>query len=339
MKTLDNKIVNTILHRCPIHNINNIKNLNIYNTQSNNSILFNAEAEYFILKPKGRIAYLWFTYYKKDFLAILIIMNNKNINDKSNEFYKLDINFDNTLCYNNVLLYGYYFKHHKQFNYFIIENIFNFNIFNTLIHSHTYNYSYDNKLTLFNDIMPKIYNSHLDHVKIPIIETKLDNIYKIINTLNYDIYSINVYSKNKYLGTFNINNNNINNKNKKVTCTFKIVACVNQDLYNLIIINNNTEEFYDLALIDSYKISIFMNKLFRNIKENKNLDLLEESDNEEEFENINTNKFVSLDKYYNIECEYNFKFKKWMPRKLSNNKIINKSELNILIPKKKNIYI
>ena len=117
------------------------------------------------------------------------------------------------------------------------------------------------------------------------------------------------------------------------------MPCVNQDMYNLIVLNNNVEEFYDLALIDSYKTSIFMNKLFRNIKENNNLDLLEESDSEEEFENINKDKFVSLGTYYNIECEFNYKFKKWMPKKLSNNKIINKSELNIIICKKKNIYI
>ena len=33
-----------------------------------------------------------------------------------------------------------------------------------------------------------------------------------------------------------------------------------------------------------------MNDLFRNIKENSNLDLLEESDDEDEFENISRNK-------------------------------------------------
>ena len=39
-----------------------------------------------------------------------------------------------------------------------------------------------------------------------------------------------------------------------------------------------------------------MNSLFRNIKENRNLDLLEESDDEEEFENTSLDKFVDLDK-------------------------------------------
>ena len=83
-----------------------------------------------------------------------------------------------------------------------------------------------------------------------------------------------------------------------------------------------------------------MNKLFRNIKENKNLDLLEESDDDEEFENINKDKFVDLEKSCIIECEYNIKFKKWMPRKLSNNKyFIDRKNLLLILAKKKSFHI
>jgi hypothetical protein len=60
-----------------------------------------------------------------------------------------------------------------------------------------------------------------------------------------------------------------------------------------------------------------MNKLFRNIKENENLDKLEESDDENEFETNNPNKFVYLDKTYNMLCLFCNKFKKWIPIKLA----------------------
>jgi len=60
-----------------------------------------------------------------------------------------------------------------------------------------------------------------------------------------------------------------------------------------------------------------MNKLFRNIKENNNLDSLEESDDEDEFENEKEDKYVYLDREYNIVCSYNYKFKKWVPIKLA----------------------
>ena len=54
-----------------------------------------------------------------------------------------------------------------------------------------------------------------------------------------------------------------------------------------------------------------MNKLFRNIKENQNLDALEESDDEEEFEDERPDKFVYLNKEYKMVCKYNTKFNKW----------------------------
>ena len=61
-----------------------------------------------------------------------------------------------------------------------------------------------------------------------------------------------------------------------------------------------------------------MNKLFRNIKENQNLDALEESDDEDEFENNKLDKYVYLDRSINMNCHFNYKFKKWMPVSIAN---------------------
>ena len=69
----------------------------------------------------------------------------------------------------------------------------------------------------------------------------------------------------------------------------------------------------EIAHIPDYKTSVLMNKLFRNIKENSNLDSLEESDEEEEFENIQIDKFVDLNKIIKMRCIFNYKFKKWVP--------------------------
>jgi hypothetical protein len=72
-----------------------------------------------------------------------------------------------------------------------------------------------------------------------------------------------------------------------------------------------------------------MNKLFRKIKENTNLDALEESDDEEEFENDNEDKYVYLDRTYNMVCDYNYKFKKWTPIRIAkeNEKVISNVDL------------
>ena len=69
----------------------------------------------------------------------------------------------------------------------------------------------------------------------------------------------------------------------------------------------------NLAHIPDYKTSVLMNKLFRNIKENRNLDALEESDDEEEFENIQIDKFVDLNKVFKMRCNFNYKFQAWVP--------------------------
>jgi hypothetical protein len=59
-----------------------------------------------------------------------------------------------------------------------------------------------------------------------------------------------------------------------------------------------------------------MNKQYRNIKENRNLDFIEESDDEDDFQNISYDKNVNLKKILNIECFFNFRFKKWVPIKI-----------------------
>ena len=100
---------------------------------------------------------------------------------------------------------------------------------------------------------------------------------------------------------------------------FKVMAQIEPDIYDLFIYKNGEYEYYDVACIPDYKTSVMMNKLFRNIKENDNLDAIEESDTEEEFENSKEDKYVYLDKSFKMKCEYNHKFKKWTPISLLGN--------------------
>jgi hypothetical protein len=100
---------------------------------------------------------------------------------------------------------------------------------------------------------------------------------------------------------------------------FKVKASVDADIYNLYC--SNTETSYGVAMIPSYKTSVMMNSLFRNIKENSNLDLLEESDNEEEFENIDDCKFVDTNKTLIMKCIYMPKFRKWQPISVTNDNV------------------
>jgi hypothetical protein len=88
------------------------------------------------------------------------------------------------------------------------------------------------------------------------------------------------------------------------------------DIYHLYAYGKNKSMvYYNIAYIPNYKTSVFMNGLFRNIKENDNLDYIEESEDEKDFENTNEDRFVNLQKTLTMECVFNNKFKKWIPMK------------------------
>jgi hypothetical protein len=113
---------------------------------------------------------------------------------------------------------------------------------------------------------------------------------------------------------------------------FRVQPDLQNDIYHLYVNNTNGDNliYYDIAYIPNFTTSVMMNKLFRNIKENQNLDALEESDDEEEFENEKEDRFVNLEKHYNMVCLYNYKFKKWYPIKIANNmRIITQNELSM----------
>jgi hypothetical protein len=104
---------------------------------------------------------------------------------------------------------------------------------------------------------------------------------------------------------------------------FKVKANIQNDIYHLFFDGNEPN---DIAYISNYQTSVMMNKLFRNIKENDNLDTLEESDDEDEFQNDTIDKFVDLEKEYNMVCVYNKKYKKWEPLCVTGEKAITKNQ-------------
>jgi len=105
----------------------------------------------------------------------------------------------------------------------------------------------------------------------------------------------------------------------KLSAVFVISADIKFDIYHLYACGKNMKnEYYGIAGIPTYKTSIFMNSLFRKIRENEILDYIEESEDEEEFENIKEDKYVDLKKKLLMECIFHPKFKKWIPIKVVN---------------------
>jgi len=104
----------------------------------------------------------------------------------------------------------------------------------------------------------------------------------------------------------------------KCNTTFVVRADIQFDIYHLFAYGvNKTQVYCGLACIPNYKKSVFMNELFRNIRENRNLDYIEESDNEEDFEDTRLDKYVDSEKTLLMECVFHKKFKKWIPEKVA----------------------
>jgi hypothetical protein len=105
-----------------------------------------------------------------------------------------------------------------------------------------------------------------------------------------------------------------------IQATFMIRPNIQNDIYELFVKNTSSRTnelvFHNFAHISSYKTSVMMNRLFRNIVENARLDAQEESEDEVEFENTDPDKYVSLHKEFIMVCQFNKRFCRWVPIQL-----------------------
>jgi hypothetical protein len=97
---------------------------------------------------------------------------------------------------------------------------------------------------------------------------------------------------------------------KEKKAIYKVVPDSRTDIYGLYTINTNI--FHSYAFIPNYTTSTMMNKIFHNLKDHETLDYLEDSDDEDYI----TDQLQLDDKWKNMECIYNYKFKKWIPIKV-----------------------
>uniref|UniRef100_A0A6C0JAW5 mRNA capping enzyme adenylation domain-containing protein n=1 Tax=viral metagenome TaxID=1070528 RepID=A0A6C0JAW5_9ZZZZ len=270
--------------------------------------------------PKGKKYFAWFKTYKGNNLCFLL-----EIDRRYNSIENILVNvccFDNSLCSGiGTILYGTIFSIAKK-KFFNIENIYFSRGYNLL------HLNQNKKLREIYDVM----NKHIKQVTylknsinfgVPIIKKNVYELKKILPSLPYDIYCI-------QHRTLCINKPFLNEHVKiesKIYKIFLLRATIIDDIYELYFKNGENLEKYKVACIPNYKTSVMMNSLFRTIKENKNLDLLEESDDDEEFENTSLDKFVNLEKEIKMKCVFIKKFDSWCPIEISTDKISPRREI------------
>ena len=265
--------------------------------------------------PKGKKYFAWFCKFQDKPVCIFLELDNYKKNIKSVSIFNCC--FDSKIAIKNgTILYGtiFYYKKIKCFN---IENIFYHMNENISRLNQCDKFKRINVL-LNTSIKQVIYNKEDIVFGMPLISSKREKIISEMHKLPYDIYCIQHRSlyENKFLNEF------IQQK-KERKFVFTIKAEISDDIYTLYCNNQHGHlEPIGTTLIPNFTTSEMMNSLFRNIKENKNLDALEESDSEEDFEDISVDKNVDLEKAINFECVYKEKFKSWIPIKKTKETII-----------------
>ena len=272
-------------------------------------------ADILLAIPEGNKGFAWFTCYNNENICFLLEMDEKN---KIKNIKRILVSFIDSLALGTIF-YGSLFIY-NNISCFAIEDIYYYK-------GNNYIYTpYSNKLHLlkqiFNtEISQNILNHNFTIFGLPLVYMDFNLLLNDIQKLPYKISQIKFRFFEKkntrkimtmnYFKPSMLSKNNI--QKEKQTAVFKIMADIEPDIYNLFIYKNGVDEYYDMAFIPDFKTSVMMNKLFRNIKENDNLDTIEESDNELDFEDVREDKYVYLDKSFNLICEYNYKFKRWVP--------------------------
>ena len=279
--------------------------------------------------PCGIKCYAWFTFFGEEDVCFLMEINKeRKINKVSyvsmNNYDKmeplcLETILYGTLCdehfiiedafmYKGISMQGLFYGEKLGFlesffrkDYPIIDIAFHLPIMWGLAYSSSYECIYDIPAKL----SEKYQVHHIQYRCLADIAPYL-NVYPAKKGFGQTVQVSNIYME-PYRSDFS-------KPQYRQTAIFKVMADLQFDVYHLYCYGRNKScVYYNIAYIPNYKTSVFMNSFFRKIKENDNLDAIEESDDEEDFENIDYDKYVDLKKCLFMECTFHAKFKKWIP--------------------------
>jgi hypothetical protein len=267
-------------------------------------------SDYYLAIPYGKKYFAWFTYHKNENVCVLIEI--KVEKDGKFNIVSTDIR---PVCFHNSLAHGtiLYGTMIPKSNFFCAENIFMYK------NERVSNKSNKERLRL----LEKVFTNEIKQTSIvpneiifglPILSNSFKWLIKDLGALPYQIYAIqckNFTNQNAFKMMYKAFERE---EQTKETNVFNVTAAIGVDNYQLL--DCKSGDFKQMAYIPNFQTSKLMNSIFRTIKENDNLDALEESDDEDEFENTSDDKFVDLNKCVKMECKMHPTFKKWVPFRL-----------------------
>ena len=259
----------------------------------------------FQILPKGKKCMLWFTYKLHENVALLLSFDKTGKNINSVETIMMTFSDDLAMGCGTILtgvilssmnqsifcctdIHYYQGEHCEKCNYEI-----KYKYISDMLENHT-------DQTAINEL-------NLTILTTAVITKRFSEAISIARSLPYDVYGLSSIRFDRY---YSLGITPYTQVSEPIGY-FRVKAQVRCDIYNLFV--HDVAKPHGIAAVTDYKQSVMLNNLFRDIKENRNLDLLEMSDDEEEFENIDEDKYVDLKKSYVMKCSYIARFRKWRP--------------------------
>ena len=260
--------------------------------------------------PKGPKMFAWFTYYNNQCICLFY-------NQEQNKIFTKYVSYKEELSLGTIV-YGTLVD-----NYFVCESIY-------LYKNQSIGGNFINRLNVIKELL-KFYIKDTDiqnsiSFKLPQMSNQITHS-KLLECSNlpYQVYGIlqidqsqtrpKIITLHYLFGHFNIKKDSL------------------EDVYNLYSLNEKKElVLYSTALVNDFKTSHFLKKLFRIKTTYKNIEFSDE-ENENENKNDSNIEPYSHDKY--VSCIYIHEFKKWKPY-ISKQHIADFTK-TILIKEKKNI--
>lgn len=288
---------NTCLSNCEVRNI--IRHFPKVELSYEKYIHKKVPADLYMILPRGKRCFLWFTHYHRQNIAAIVTTDQQG---RVKNLRPIILAFNNSLSSGTVIS-GTEFRF-NGLSYFCADDIQWNNAENVS------RLSSSEKLLTLGRIMSQIgRNKHASLiVGTPVTATTYNDAMNVATTIPYQIRGI---QARKTWGNGNIVG--IYKPEISSRAVFGVRATIESDIYELLCDAQQSLVFHSIAAVLTYEDSVMMNRIFRTIRENDNLDLLEESDDEDIFENISPDKYVSLDKNILMECVYVPRFSKWRP--------------------------
>lgn len=265
-------------------------------------------ADLYQVVPAGKRCFIWFTYDKfNGGNTCYIVSNHKG----AYTFEQVLASFDDELAYGTVFS-GVLISSPGNYD----QRIFCIDFVSYYKGVYVRNNNFQKKLLTLSKVFNKPELSNVISEKVlkftlPILCRTFHEAQSYMGKLPYKTHGVRLinYKDKEPLGDVTLMASEI----EEQTFIFTVRPNQEPDSYSLFGIDKDTgnRKYAGKAIVCSYEQSKKLNSLFRIIRENADIDLIEESEDEDSFEDISEQKFIKRTNNIKMHCKFNLKFRKW----------------------------